>query len=101
MGKAYEEEVSILLAHRPHYFNQYVDWGADLIFSGDTHGGMIRLPFIGGLIASDGGFFPEYDGGVYRDGQSTMIVSRGLGNYPINLRVFNRPELGVITLKGE
>lgn len=101
LGKPSIEEVNILLAHTPNYFNQYADWGADLIFSGDTHGGMIRLPFIGGLLSSGGGFFPEYDGGVYQLGQSIMIVSRGLGNYPINLRVFNRPELMVTTLRSE
>lgn len=93
------EEVNILLAHIPDYFNEYADWGADAIFSGDTHGGIIRLPFIGGLISSRGTFFPEYDGGVYERDNSTMIVSRGLGNYGINIRVFNRPEIIVVTLK--
>ena len=99
LGNPRLEEVNILLAHTPNYFNEYVDWGADAIFSGDKHGGIIRLPFIGGIVSSGGTFFPEYDGGVYKRNHATMVVSRGLGNYGINIRVFNRPEIIVVTLK--
>jgi len=99
LGKPLSKEVNILLAHIPDHFNKYTDWGADVIFSGDKHGGIIRLPFIGGLVSSGGIFFPEYDGGVYESDNSTMVVSRGLGNYLINIRVFNRPEIVVVTLK--
>ncbi|WP_371019078.1 metallophosphoesterase [Pseudalkalibacillus sp. JSM 102089] len=100
LGKTSENEVDILLSHRPFYFDEYVNWGADLVFSGDTHGGMVRLPFIGG-IASTEGFFPRYDGGLFQKENSIMNVSRGLGNNPIPLRINNRPEINVITLKSK
>lgn len=99
LGKSSPQEVNILLAHTPDHFNEYANWGADVVFSGDKHGGVIRLPFAGGLILSDGTFFPEYDGGLYNNDDCTMVVSRGLGNYFINIRVFNRPEIVVTTLK--
>lgn len=95
-----EEEVNILLSHRPVYFDDYTDWGADLIFSGDTHGGMIRLPMIGGILSAEG-FFPEYDGGLFNKENSVMVVSRGLGNNPIPLRINNRPEIVEIILRSK
>ena len=97
LGETFVDEVNILLSHRPFYFEEYVNWGADLIFSGDTHGGMINLPFIGGVFSTEG-FFPDYDGGLFQKGNSTMVVSRGLGNNPIPLRINNRPEIVVVTL---
>ena len=100
LGKPNKDEVNILLSHSPFYFDEYADWGADLIFSGDTHGGMIRLPIIGGVISTEG-FFPEYDGGLFDRENSIMIVSRGLGNYPISLRINNRPEIVEIILKSK
>lgn len=100
LGKPNEEEVNILLSHRPVYFDEYTDWGADLIFSGDTHGGMIRLPIIGGVLSAEG-FFPEYDGGLFNKENSIMVVSRGLGNNPIPLRINNRPEIVEIILKSK
>ncbi|MFJ7941685.1 metallophosphoesterase [Peribacillus sp. NPDC096622] len=100
LGETNENEVNILLSHRPFYFDEYADWGADLVFSGDTHGGMLRLPFIGGIISTEG-FFPEYDGGLFQKENSIMVVSRGLGNNPIPLRINNRPEVVEITLKSK
>ncbi len=89
----------ILLSHRPEWFTLYSKTDADLVLSGHAHGGQIRLPFIGGLIAPDQGFFPEYTSGVYEKNGTSMIVSRGLGNSVIPVRVFNRPEIIVVTLK--
>ena len=73
----------------------------DLIFSGHTHGGQFRLPLIGGLIApsDSGGFFPEYDGGLYTMGDSCMIVSRGLGNSILPFRINNRAEIVIAELQ--
>lgn len=89
---------TILLSHRPEWFSLYRDFGLDLVFSGHAHGGQFRLPGIGGLIAPNQGFFPEYDGGRYTDGGTSMVVSRGLGPSIIPLRINNRPELVVAEL---
>jgi hypothetical protein len=94
-----ESVFQILLSHRPELFELYVNSNIDLIFSGHAHGGQFRLPRIGGLIAPDQGFLPEYTSGSYKEKQSTMVVSRGLGNSIIPVRIFNRPEIVVVTLK--
>ena len=91
-------EFTILLSHRPELFDVYVDNNIDLVLSGHAHGGQIRLPFVGGLVAPNQGFFPKYSEGVYEKNQTKMIVSRGLGNSIIPLRINNRPELVIITL---
>ena len=87
---------TILLAHRPELFETYSDAGVDLVFSGHAHGGQFRLPFIGGLFAPNQGLFPEYDSGLYTDGITNMLVSRGVGNSLIPLRINNRPEILVV-----
>lgn len=98
IGASAEDKFEILLAHHPKYFEAYRNWGASLILSGHNHGGMIHVPFKGGLLSGDREWFPEYDAGQFDAGSSTMIVGRGLGNYSYNIRMFNRPELVVITL---
>ena len=90
---------TVLLSHRPELFNLYVDTGMDLVFSGHAHGGQFRLPFIGGLVAPNQGFFPEYDAGLFSEGSTTMIVSRGVGNSIIPLRFNNQPEIVTVTLQ--
>lgn len=92
---------SILLAHRPEQFDTYVKFGIDLVFSGHAHGGQFRLPLIGGLFAPNQGFFPEYDSGLYTDGSTNMIVSRGIGNSLFPFRINNRPEIVAVTLRSE
>lgn len=89
---------TILLAHRPELIETYSHLGIDLVFSGHAHGGQIRLPFIGGLVAPGQGFFPRYTSGIYREGSSVLVVSRGLGNSVFPQRLFNRPEIVVVTL---
>ena len=89
---------TILLSHRPELFDLYVDTGMDLVFSGHAHGGQFRLPLVGGLVAPNQGFFPEYDAGQFTEESTTMIVSRGVGNSIIPVRFNNRPEIIVITL---
>ncbi len=86
----------ILLAHSPDYFDAYAAWGADLTLSGHLHGGVVRLAGRG-LISANRGFFPRYSGGMYEKGSHKMIVSRGLGAHTIPVRLFNRPELIVLT----
>lgn len=91
----------ILLSHRPELFDIYEKENIDLIFSGHAHGGQFRIPLVGGLVAPDQGFFPKYTSGEYTQNQATLIVSRGLGNSIIPIRIFNRPEIIVVTLQNE
>jgi uncharacterized protein len=99
--KGLEEGVNfkILLSHRPELFSLYTQYEFDVVFSGHAHGGQVRIPFIGGLVAPNQGLFPEYSSGMHEVDHTTMIVNRGLGNSIIPLRVFNRPEIVVVTLK--
>lgn len=92
---------NILLTHNPDDFEIYADWGADLTFSGHVHGGMIRLPFIGGIISPNRTFFPKYDSGIYEYRDSKMVVSKGMSNGQTGIRVFNQPELVVLELKSQ
>ena len=90
---------TVLLSHRPELVDLYVDTGVDLVFSGHTHGGQFRLPVLGGLVAPNQGLFPKYDAGQFIEEKTTMIVSRGVGNSIIPLRINNRPEIVVVELK--
>ena len=92
---------TILLSHRPELFDTYVSSGVDLVFSGHAHGGQFRLPFVGGLVAPNQGFFPEYDAGLYTEGTTNMLVSRGVGNSIIPIRINNRPEIIVVELESK
>lgn len=90
---------TILLSHRPELFDVYVESNIDFVLSGHAHGGQFRFPFVGGLVAPNQGFFPTYDAGLYEDGSTGMIVSRGIGNSIIPFRINNRPEVILIELK--
>ena len=89
---------TILLSHRPEMLDVYAEAGLDLVFTGHAHGGQWRLPGLGGLIAPGQGFFPAYTEGAHTAGDTTMYVSRGLGNSLMPIRIFNRPELVVVEL---
>ena len=90
--------LNIALAHRPELYPIYADAGADVILSGHAHGGQIRL-FGHGVYAPQQGLFPKFDAGQYRSGKSILHVSRGLGNTIPFPRVFNTPELNILTFK--
>lgn len=97
-----EERIfTILLTHRPELLTLYAESGFDMVFAGHAHGGQARLPFIGGLVAPNQGFLPNYTAGKHELGHTVMIVSRGLGNSFIPVRLFNRPEIVAVTLKAE
>lgn len=96
LGRPEEGCFHILLAHHPAYFDAYASWGADLTLSGHLHGGMIRLPFVGGLVSPQMRLFPKYDKGLYTKKGKKLIVSAGLGNHTVNIRINNPPELVVI-----
>ena len=89
----------VLLSHRPELFDTYVACGMDLTLSGHAHGGQFRLPFVGGLVAPNQGLFPKYDSGLYTEGSTNMVVSRGIGNSILTFRFNNRPEVILIELK--
>lgn len=99
LGTPDREKFQLLIAHNPVYFDAYVDWGADLVVSGHVHGGIMRLPFLGGVLSPSLTLFPKYDGGMFREHGSTMILSRGLSSHTIPIRIFNPGELIVIELK--
>ena len=92
---------TITLSHRPEIFDAYVNAGADLVLTGHAHGGQFRIPFIGGVIAPNQGLFPKYTSGVYNKDKTSMVVSRGLGNSILSVRINNRPELVIVTLSNE
>ena len=93
-----EEDLTVLLSHRPEFFELYASYKFDLVLSGHAHGGQFVLPFLGGLFAPGQGFFPKYDAGLFEKNGTNMIVSRGIGNSIIPLRVNNRPEVILIEL---
>lgn len=90
---------NILIAHNPDYFEEYAAWGADLVLSGHVHGGIMRLPLLGGVIAPSYRIFPKYDGGVFREGKSVMLLGRGMGSHTLPFRFFNPAELYEVVLK--
>lgn len=106
LGTPDKNKFNILLAHNPEYFKVYAAWGADLVIAGHVHGGIMRLPFFGGVIAPSLMIFPKYSGGMYEekgsDGQmSVMILSNGLGSHTIPIRIFNPGQLVVLELDSE
>lgn len=92
---------TILLSHRPERIKTYVEQNIDLVLTGHAHGGQIRLPLVGGIIAPVQGFFPKYTEGVHKENNTTMVISRGIGNSLFPFRVNNRPELLFIELKNK
>lgn len=99
LNKAKDKGYTILLSHRPEFLHFYEKAGIDIVFSGHAHGGQIRLPGIGGVLAPHQGFFPKYAEGVIRKGNTFMVVSRGLGNSCFPFRINNRPEMVSVVLK--
>lgn len=97
-----KDKFNILLTHNPLFIEEYSDWGADLVLAGHMHGGIIRIPIIGiGVASPEKDYFPKYDAGEFKVGNTTMIVNRGIGTSSSGLRVFNKPEISGITLKSK
>ncbi|MDD4700333.1 MAG: metallophosphoesterase [Oscillospiraceae bacterium] len=99
LGNCDTDKFNMLLTHNPVYFTAYSEWGADLTLAGHLHGGMIRIPFLGGLFSPEKSMFPEYDSGEFLQDNNSMIVSRGIGNGLQGFRFNNCPVLDIITLK--
>ncbi len=92
-------QTTVLLAHAPGIFEQTAAAGVDLVFTGHTHGGQVRLPFLGALWAPGQGFTPEHSWGLFRSGRTTMIVNAGLGQSIVPFRFNCRPEVVLVTLR--
>ncbi|HPE15764.1 MAG TPA: metallophosphoesterase [Oscillospiraceae bacterium] len=95
----YGDAFVLLLAHRNTDFPLYVSCGVPLTLAGHSHGGIVRLPFVGGLLSTDRTFFPAYDAGLFEEDGCWMFVSCGIGNVGKLFRIFNPPQIPVITLK--
>lgn len=93
------EGYKILLSHYPENTDYYVAAKYDLVLTGHAHGGMFRLPFIGGIYAPGQGLFPKYDAGLYTKGATDLVVNRGIGNSTIPLRFNNQPEVVLVELR--
>ena len=93
----------IMCAHRPESFYPWDmadQWGIDLVLSGHLHGGQVFIPGVGGLYNSLDGFFPKFDYGQYKLGDSDMVITRGLGSNPKMLPRFNNPpEIAVVEVE--
>lgn len=100
LGTSDRKAFQVLIAHNPQYFPEYSSWGADMTVSGHVHGGIVRLPILGGVISPNIALFPKYDGGKYRIDGKYMILGRGLGTHTIHVRVFNPGEVCVIKISG-
>lgn len=88
---------TVLLAHRPELFSTYANYDVDLVLCGHAHGGQFRI-FNQGIFAPGQGVFPKYTQGVFTDGKTSMVVSRGIGNSAFPFRINNRPEVVIIQL---
>ncbi|MDE6204226.1 MAG: metallophosphoesterase [Lachnospiraceae bacterium] len=98
LGRPDTGRVSLLIAHNPDFFEAYAKWGADLVVSGHVHGGLMRLPVLGGVISPAIRLFPAFDGGEFKKDKAVMILGRGLGSHTLPIRIFNPGELVVIDL---
>ena len=98
-AEAGEAAFLLLLAHRNDQLPQWSALGVQAVLAGHCHGGVVRLPFVGGLFGTDRRLFPAWDAGVYRQGETALYVSRGLGYTNVHFRLFNRPEVAVIVLR--
>ena len=99
-----EEEAdcyNILLAHNPTYTKTYLEWGADLVLSGHFHGGVVRIPKLGGIITPQWHFFPKYSGELTKEKDQHIVVSKGLGTHTFKIRFLNPAEVIVLHLSGK
>ena len=96
-----QNKFTILLSHRPEYFELYDKYNIDLALTGHTHGGIVKLPIIKGIYAHPQGWLPKYSYGIYKTNDFSMIISGGIGYSKLPIRIFNPPEICTITLEKE
>ena len=99
LGKADASKFQILIAHNPVFMEEYLKWGADLIVSGHLHGGIARIPGWRGVITPQGGLFPKYSGEMTKVGDTTVVVSKGIGIHTIPIRFLNPAEVVVLEIE--
>ena len=99
LRQQYPEDFVLWLQHRNDSLIYYPELPVELVLSGHAHGGIVRLPFIGGVLDVRGKLGAEYEKGIYNEGGLTQLVSAGLGNSVFIPRFLNRPELPIITLR--
>ena len=97
-GEPCADRYQLLIAHNPRYFDEYCTWGADLVVSGHVHGGIARLPLLGGVLSPALIPFPKYDGGLFKKDGRYMVLSRGLGMHTVPVRFNNPGEVCIIKL---
>ena len=97
-AEAGEAAFLLLLTHRNDQLPQWSALGVQAVLAGHCHGGVVRLPFVGGLFGTDRRLFPAWDAGLYRQGETALYVSRGLGYTNVHFRLFNRPEVAVVSV---
>ena len=100
LGRSDEASYNVLIAHNPMFMNSYLEWGADLVLSGHLHGGVVRIPGIGGIITPDFTIFPKYSGEMTKVEDASVVVSKGIGIHTIKVRLFNPAEVIVLHIDG-
>ena len=98
-GEVGQDACIVMLAHRNDTLPMWAELGVDLVLTGHCHGGVVRLPLVGGVFGTERELFPKYDAGLYRQGNTALYVSRGMGYSRVRIRLFNRPHLPVLTLR--
>lgn len=101
LGRAESEKYQILIAHNPAFMPVYLRWGADLIVSGHLHGGVVRIPGLGGVITPQLKLFPKYSGELTMEGGQAVVVSKGIGMHTMKVRLFNPAEMIVLHIDKE
>ena len=101
IGERQKDCYEILMAHNPSFADKYMKRGANLILGGHLHGGIVRIPGVAGAISPSFEIFPKYSGDHYREGDTDIVVSKGLGTHTFNIRLFNPAELVVLNFKGD
>ncbi len=100
LGVTNKDKYNVLIAHNPMFVRSYLEWGADLVLSGHLHGGVVRLPGIGGVITPDFTVFPKYSGELTKVEDASVVVSKGIGIHTIKVRLFNPAEVVVMHISG-
>lgn len=101
IGASEKEHYKIVMAHNPVFADAYMKWGADLTLSGHLHGGLVRIPGLGGVISPQIKLFPKYSGELTSEGEQAVVVSKGLGMHTICFRFCNPAEMIVLQIGGK